>query len=222
MIDAVRVGILGGTFDPIHLGHLAAARVAQDALALTEVRFVPSYDPRHRSGRPSASGSDRLAMIELAIAGMPGWHASDLELKRQDASYTVDTLEALHAEELRPSQIFFIIGADAFADIRTWSRYPAVLDGAHFVVIARHGTALDRLPQRLPELAARMGTPADVTVAKGTRIVFIEADTPDVSATLVRERAASGVDISDLVPPAVAAFICREGLYHVANRSPAT
>lgn len=222
MIGRGRVGVLGGTFDPIHLGHLAAARVAQEALALTEVRFIPSHHPPHRPGSPLASGADRLAMIELAVAGAPGWHGSDIELQRQGMSYTYDTLASLHAGGLTPVEIFFILGADALAEIRTWSRYPNVLDAAHFVVIARHGTALQRIPELVPEIAPRLATPAEVVASDRTRVVFIEADTPDVSSTDVRARARDGADISDAVPAAVAAFIVRHGLYQVAERSPAT
>lgn len=236
MTGAVRVGVLGGTFDPIHVGHLAAARVAQNVLACSEVRFIPSHHPPHRHGAPLASGPERLAMIELAVAGTPGWHASDLELRRAGASYTYDTLAALHHDGLPASQIFFILGADAFAEIQTWSRYPAVLDAAHFVVIARHGTALDQIPQQMPELAPRiLRTHSDAARAEGnataqptlsaldesarTRIVFIEADTPDVSATEIRERAQQGRDIRDLVPASVADYIARNGLYQAAHRS---
>lgn len=222
MIDATRVGILGGTFDPIHIGHLAAARVAQQALLLTDVCFIPSHHPPHRPGRPLASGPERLAMIEGAIAGTPGWRASDLELQRRGASYTYDTLMALQRQGLTPDRIFFIIGADAFAEIASWSRYPAVLDAANFVVIARSGISLTQLPQRLPDLAARMGTAADTTPIAGTRIVLVEADTPDVSATEVRERAGAGADISTLVPPAVAAFITAHGLYRASDGSRST
>jgi nicotinate-nucleotide adenylyltransferase len=219
MTGATRVGVLGGTFDPIHVGHLTAARVAQDTLALTEVRFIPSRHPPHRPGAPLASGPERLAMIELAVAGSLNWRASDLELTREGASYSYDTLAALQAEGLKPSQIFFILGADAFAEIRTWSRYPAVLDAAHFVVIARHGTELNRIPEALPELAPRMAAPSDLASSGATHIVFIEANTPDTSSTMVRERVQRDEDISDVVPPAVAAFITQHGLYRTSEGS---
>jgi nicotinate-nucleotide adenylyltransferase len=236
MTEPVRVGVLGGTFDPIHLGHLAAARIAQDTLRLTSLRFIPSHRPPHRPGAPQASGAARLAMIELSIAGNHGWQASDLELRRQGPSYTYDTLAALHAEGLKASQLFFIVGADAFAEIRTWSRYPAVLDLAHFVVIARQGTALERIPQQVPEIAPRLvradalaegttlvegtpsGVPARLGVPLSTRVVFIEADTPDVSSTMVRERARRGEDLDGLVTRNVADYIDRHGLYRVAER----
>jgi nicotinate-nucleotide adenylyltransferase len=219
MTDRVRVGVLGGTFDPIHFGHLAAARVAQESLGLTEVRFIPSHHPPHRSGRPFASGTERLAMIGLAVADEPGWHASDIELQRQGPSYTYDTLMALHAEGLAPSAIFFILGADAFAEIRTWSRYPDVLDAAHFVAIARHGTSLKRIPELVPEIAPRLATPVDAVASDRTCVVFIEADTPDVSSTDVRERAGRGLEVADAVPAPVAAYITSHGLYRTSGGS---
>ncbi|MEZ5286305.1 MAG: nicotinate-nucleotide adenylyltransferase [Vicinamibacterales bacterium] len=149
-----RVGLLGGTFDPIHLGHLAAARAAQDALRLDGVRFIPSSVPPHRPDRPRASGYHRVQMTTLAVAATPGWDVSDVELRRGGASYTFDTLTTLRAE-FPASQFFFITGADAFAEIASWRHYPDVLDLAHFVVIARTGYEL-----RSPEgTTARAGDP---------------------------------------------------------------
>lgn len=219
MTDRVRAGVLGGTFDPIHLGHLAAARAAREALGLTEVRFIPSHHPPHRPGRPFATGADRLAMIAQAIADETSWQASDVELRRQGPSYTYDTLTALHAEGLAPVEIFFILGADAFAEIRTWSRYPHVLDAAHFVVIGRHGTSLERIPAQVPEIAPRLAAPREAVKSDRTHVVFIEADTPDVSSTAVRARASQGLDITGAVPTAVAAYIVDHGLYRTSGGS---
>jgi nicotinate-nucleotide adenylyltransferase len=225
-----RVGVLGGTFDPVHLGHLAAARSAQRALALTSVLFVPSHHPPHRPASPFASGAERLAMLDIAIAATPGWRTSTIELERDGPSYTYDTLAALHEKGLEPTQLFFIIGIDAFADIATWSRYPAVLDAAHFVVIARHRAArgagapghADALSSALPPglrstLAGRMTTPEALsepsTAATTTAVVLLDVETPDVSSTAIRQRARAGQDISDLVPAGVDAYVTRHGLY---------
>src|SRR5688572_4630014 len=148
-----RFGLLGGTFDPIHNGHLAAARAAEQAVALDVVRFIPSARPPHRADSPKASEYHRLEMIRLALASSAGhahWEVSDLELRRHGPSYTYDTLTALQDEGLTPLQIFFIIGADAFAEIATWHRYPAVLDAAHFAVVTRPGISLESLRARLP------------------------------------------------------------------------
>lgn len=208
-----RVGIAGGTFDPIHYGHLAAARAAHDALALDGVRFIPSARPPHRPDSPGASGYHRLEMVRLAVADTSGWEVSDLELAREGKSYTYDTLTTIGREGLSPLQIFFITGADAFAEVATWSRYPDVFDLAHFVVVSRPGTELDALMARLPDLAPRMCTPPIGDDVNHTRIVLLQANTPDVSATDIRGRVARGESIDGLVPPAVSAYIQRNSLY---------
>src|SRR5262249_39122927 len=123
-----RMGLIGGTFDPVHYGHLDAADAARLALGLDEVTFIPAHVPPHRSAQPRASAFHRFALLALALAGRSGYHASDLELGRQGPSFTVDTLRDLHRQGWSPAQLFFIIGADAFAEIATWHEYPAVLD----------------------------------------------------------------------------------------------
>ena len=135
MTAARRLGVLGGTFDPIHFGHLDAAEAARASLELDEVLFVPAHDPPHKPGDPHASAFHRFALIALAIQEWPGYRASDMELSREGASYTADTLRALHACGWRPSNLFFIVGADAFAEIRrgvnsprcwTWRSSPSL------------------------------------------------------------------------------------------------
>ena len=207
-----RVGLLGGTFDPIHLGHFAAARAAQHAIGLDSVRFVPSARPPHRPDSPQASEYHRLQMLRLAIADAE-WNISDLELQREGKSFTYDTLTALHDEGLEPAQIFFIIGADAFAEIATWHRYPDVLDSAHFVVVTRPGTTLQHLRDRLPSLAARMIEAAHVANLSTPRIILIQTDTPNVSSTEIRRLASRGESLDGLVTPAVAAYIAQHSLY---------
>jgi nicotinate-nucleotide adenylyltransferase len=209
----LRVGLLGGTFDPIHNGHLAMGRAAQRALTLDSVRFLPAARPPHRPDSPRASEYHRVEMIRRAIATDAGWEVCDLELRRVGPSYTFDTLSALHREGLSPLQIFFLTGADAFAEIATWHRYPEVLDAANFVVVTRPGFSLDSLRSRLPSLATRFATPADVADSATPLIVFIEGDTPDVSSTEIRRRAASGGRVEGFVPPAVAAYISQHHLY---------
>ena len=216
------VGLLGGTFDPIHVGHLAAARAAQNAFGLDHVRFIPSAKPPHRPDSPRASGYHRIEMVRLAVANTPGWAASDLELSREGPSFTYDTLTTIGGEGLSPLQIFFITGADAFAEITTWHRYPDVLDRAHFVVVARPGTAIDRLRTRLPDLASRMIAAESFTEFDTPRIILLNANTPDVSATQIRGRVASGLSIEGLVPDAVSAYIDRNSLYRSDSCAPGT
>lgn len=209
-----RLGVLGGTFDPIHFGHLDVGDAAQAALALDEVRLIPAHDPPHRPVDPRASAFHRFALVALAIDDRPSWRVSDSELTRQGASYTVDTLRALHAEGWQPSQIFFILGADAFAEIATWREFPAVLDKAHFVVVARPGTTVDAAVAKTPELGPRLHPAADAgALPRGTAIFLVEARTRDVSSTEIRTRLAAGLPIDDLVPAAVARHIVAHQLY---------
>ena len=126
---AGRVGLLGGTFDPVHQGHMAAAEAARRALSLDRVLFVPSHQPPHRPAEPRASAFHRFAMVSLAVASRDEFAASDRELRRPGPSFTADTLRELHASGTDPRQIFFIIGTDAFAEIASWRDYPALLEG---------------------------------------------------------------------------------------------
>jgi nicotinate-nucleotide adenylyltransferase len=203
MIASRRLGILGGTFDPIHFGHLDAADAARRALQLDRVLLIPSFDPPHRPTDPMASGFHRFALVALAIQGNDALSASDMELTRTGPSYTADTLRAVARQGWRPSQIFFILGSDAFAEIATWREYPAVLDTANFVVIARPGTTLDAATARTPSLRERLGQ----------SIFLVEARTRDVSSSTIRARLATRQPIDDLVPAAVARHIAAHHLY---------
>ena len=191
-----RLGVLGGTFDPIHYGHLRAGDAAAESLQLDEILVIPSHDPPHRTLDPKASAYHRFALAALAIDGRSRWRLSDVELTRSGPSYTAHTLRALHAEGWQASQIFFIIGTDAFAEIATWYDYPAVLDLAHFAVVTRPGT------------------PATPTTSAG--ISYVNADTPDISSTDIRSRLAAGLSIADLVPRAVERYILNHRLYSAA------
>jgi nicotinate-nucleotide adenylyltransferase len=218
-----RIGLLGGTFDPIHCGHLAAAVAARDVFGLDEVFLVPSHIPPHRAVQPIASPFHRFAMACLAVSGVSRLQASDEELRAEGLSYTADTLDRLHARGLNASQIFFITGADAFADIATWRRYPEVLALATFVVVARPGHALETLPSRLPALAGRMrpaAPPENDGIAGEPRIHLLETPTPDVSSTIVRDRLRRGETIDGLVPSLVEAHIRQHSLYITAENVP--
>jgi nicotinate-nucleotide adenylyltransferase len=176
MTTRLRLGLLGGTFDPIHVGHLDAADAAQHALQLDEVRFIPSHDPPHRPSDPSANAFHRFALVALALAGHAKYRASDLELRRDGPSYSADTLRAMRSEGWSASQLFFILGADAFAEIATWREFPAVLDAAHFVVISRPGTTLDAATARTPELRSRVrSVDAAATNGPETFVFLVEA-----------------------------------------------
>ena len=214
-----RLGVLGGTFDPVHYGHLDAAAAARSALGLSGILFMPSHDPPHRRLDPHATAFHRFALVSLAIDGLPGYRASDEELRRQGSSYTADTLRALHAAGWSPSQIFFILGADAFAEIATWHRFPEVLDAAHFAVVARPGTSLEAAADRTPALRGRIRTGADaLDAARETGIILVEAVTRDVSSTSIREHLSSGHSIDHLVPSSVARHIAAHHLYRTDDQ----
>jgi nicotinate-nucleotide adenylyltransferase len=213
-------GILGGTFDPIHLGHLAVARAVERALGLDRVLLVPARVPPHRV-RPSVSIYHRFAMVGLASLAAEALVASDLELDSHEPSYTSVLLDRLGGQGATASQMVFITGADAFAEIASWRHYPDLLDQCHFAVVARPGQPAERLPTSLVALASRfVTTPSEApldqphpALALGPRIFLIEAETPDVSSTEIRARARSGHPLDDLVPAPVAAYIRRHALY---------
>jgi nicotinate-nucleotide adenylyltransferase len=216
----IRIGVLGGTLDPIHCGHLEAAAAARDALDLRRVLIVPSHVPPHRSVQPAASPFHRFAMAALAVNGITRLVASDDELRTPGPSYTANTLDRLHMLGWSALQLFFITGADAFAEIATWHRYPEVLGLANFVVISRPGHALKELTWRLPDIAGRMKPASEAHSLREPSIFLLPAATPDVSSTNVRERVRRGESIHALVPPLVEAHIRQHGLYEAgtANR----
>jgi nicotinate-nucleotide adenylyltransferase len=222
----MRVGILGGTFDPIHLGHLAVADAASAAFEFTRILVVPSNHPPHRPVEPHATACHRFAMVALALADRPRMVASDVELQANDLSYTAVTLRRLHAASLAPLQLFFLTGADAFAEIATWKDYPAILDLANFVVVSRPHHPAAGMLERLPMLRDRMimcpvaGAAHRASDQNSPRIWLLEAPTPDVSSTEVRRRVREGQAVQDLVPRAVARYIERQSLYRPALAAP--
>lgn len=200
------LGLLGGTFDPVHNGHLAAGDAAQQSLNLDTVLLIPSHVPPHRQDPVGASSEQRYEMAALAAAERPGWSASRIEVDRNGPSYTYDTLVQLGEALGVGSQFFFILGADAFAEITTWSRYPAVLDLAHFVVVSRPGITLDSLRERVPSAFG-------LRPSAKTRVILVEATTPDISSTDIRRRVCAGQSLSHLVPDSVAQYITTHRLY---------
>jgi nicotinate-nucleotide adenylyltransferase len=213
-----RLGVFGGTFDPIHFGHLDAAAAARNALALDEVLFVPSHVPPHRSADPRATMFHRFAMVAFATAGLPASRAGDVELLRTGPSYTYETLDALHAEGWDPSQLFFILGADAFAEIAQWREFDRVVQGTNLAVVGRTGTSLESALGRTP-LRPRV-RPLDQAREQSlsTGVYLIEAATRDVSSTRIRAELAAGRSIARLVPETVERHIIRHGLYGAVDR----
>ena len=208
-----RIGILGGSFDPIHCGHIDLAMAAEATLGLARLFVIPASVSPHRS-QTYASGFHRFAMAALTAAGRPGWRASDLELRSDGPSYTYATLQRFHERGYAPGELFFIIGADAFADITSWRDYPAILDAANFAVVARSGHAVETLPQRLTPLAGRMVHPPIERIdASRPAIILINAVTADVSSTAIRRLCAERRPITGLVDLGVQQHIEQHGLY---------
>ena len=218
-----RFGLFGGTFDPIHEGHLDVARAARRALRLDHVILLPSNIPPHRE-TPYASAAQRFAMAALAVVGEDGLVVSDFETRSPGPSYTTSTLNRLEDSGIRIRELFYIAGADAFADIASWKDYPHLLDRCHFVVVSRPKHPAPALRLALPARADRMldaSVSGTCEVPAGPSIFLVDAPTAPVSSTAIRRlassemrREASGaLDLTGLVPDLVAAHIRAHELY---------
>lgn len=211
-MNIARLGWLGGTFDPIHCGHLDVAMAARTALKLEHVYLVPARVPPHRSA-PLASTADRLAMVTLAASTQKWLRVSNIELTEPGPSYTMDTLDRLEAQGMDLPSLHVITGADAFAEILTWKGAPGLLDRCPFVVVSRPGYPAPALRQVLPALAPRMIDAGGSDLPARPGIFLVDAPTAPVTATEVRTRASSRSSLEGLVPEAVAAYINRHELY---------
>ena len=206
------VGVFGGTFDPIHVAHLAVAQEAAESLGLECVLFVPAGQPPHKPGLEITSSRHRLAMVELAVAGNERFAASRLELDRAGPSYTVETLEALRASRSAAgtsTDLVLILSAEAFLGLMTWRDPRRVLELARFAIAPRDGypdAGPAYLEEHLPDLA--------------DRAVFLDGPRMRLSASELRDRAAAGRSLRYLVPDAVAAYIGDHGLYRTRLRNP--
>ncbi|HEX7043845.1 MAG TPA: nicotinate-nucleotide adenylyltransferase [Burkholderiales bacterium] len=207
------IGLLGGTFDPVHYGHLRPAHEVCRRLALAELRLVPAAQPPHRRP-PLATPEQRLRMVELAVAEFPGLVADDREVRRGGVSYTVPTLEALRAELGPRVPLCFVLGADAFAGLPSWHRWEALFELAHLVVMERPGAPLVR--EALPVWAASRlcASPDALAGRRSGSIALLPVTQYDISATRLREIIARGGTPSfDEIPRAVWEYIQRHNLY---------
>lgn len=211
MRTVARRGWLGGTFDPIHCGHLDVARAAHAALGLERVTLVPSRIPPHRP-QPIASAADRAAMANLA-AVEPWLDVSTIELDGQGPSYTATTMDRLDTLGVDLRTLVVITGADAFVGILSWHRVDELLDRVTFAVVSRPGHPASSLRAALPALAPRMVSPDQRSGTSQPCIVLVDAPTAPVSSTMVRAAIAAGQSLSGLVPDAVEAYIAAHGLY---------
>jgi nicotinate-nucleotide adenylyltransferase len=210
------IGLLGGTFDPIHLGHLRLAEEMAEALGLDCVHFLPTGTPPHRA-RPQASPADRLAMVSQAIAGNPRFRLDQHEIHKTTPCYMVDTLAELRAEPGGARPIVLFLGADAFAGLESWHQWRRLFDLCHIAVAERPGHDLARLlPATLAaELRARVAdVPADLAAAPAGRIFRHAITQLDISASRIRELVTAGRSPRYLLPEAVLDYIQRNRLYH--------
>lgn len=196
----MKVGVLGGTFDPVHLGHLVLAERARDELSLDLVLFVPAGDPWRKSHREITPAEHRLAMLQLAVEGNDAFGVSDLEIRREGPTYTADTLAVLAAERL-DDEFYFIVGADALADMPNWHEPERIVEHARLAVAPRDVQEANIAALALPAIAGR--------------IVQFTMPPLAVSSTEVRERIAAGRSVRYLVGDRVLDYIGERGLYRV-------
>lgn len=198
----MEVGVFGGTFDPIHLGHLAVAEEVGAKLRLDEVIFVPAGQPWLKADRPVSPAVHRMEMVALAIADNPSFKISSIEVDRPGPTYTVDTMDVLRRELGAGAKISFILGGDALYELPQWKEPARLVQMCRLVAFNRPGAvppSLSWLESAIPGVSQH--------------IIFVEVSQVDVSATQIRQRAAQGTSLHGLVPKAVERYILEQGLY---------
>lgn len=212
------IGLFGGTFDPIHCGHLRAAAEVRRRAGLDRILFIPSHIPPHKAAGGAAPAADRLRMVEIACRRRAGFEVSPIEVESRGPSYSLRTVRKI--KRLFPgTRVFFIVGVDAYLDIGTWHEYEKVLDECRFLVTGRPGFALERAGDVLGgRLGARTGPlaaagPLGAAAPPRFRVILVPIRALDVSSTLVRDRVRRGAPLAGLVPGPVAAYIRAHQLY---------
>ena len=217
-----RIGLLGGTFNPIHNAHLAIARQAREMLALDRVVMIPSGDPPHKPSNGLASAKDRYEMVRLALASDPHLAISDVEVRRSGKSYSIDTVRLLQQEYGNETRLHFLIGLDAFLEFPTWHEPETLLTLCSFVVLSRPGLsfqALSTLPliPRLPQASLTdldQGRAVRLDVPIGLQsLICLRVAPSTVSASDIRGRIARGASTANLLPPAVESYILQHHIY---------
>ena len=221
----LKVGLFGGTFDPIHRGHLTVARAAQERFQLSKILFVPAASPPHKQDQTITAYAHRYAMVALAVAGERAFVPSAIESPEERGnrpSYSIDTVRRLKEELKKSDRIFFLIGMDAFKDIASWRDPEALLRETEFVVMNRPGWSLAQVGASLPESMRVSPTVTKATrhqpatrdiVLNGARLHLLTDVSEKISATQIRKAAQSGRKLEALVGPAVAEYIRKTGLY---------
>jgi nicotinate-nucleotide adenylyltransferase len=210
-------GLLGGTFDPIHLGHLRCAEEMREIFGLDKIIFIPAARPPLKKNEITPF-ADRLKMIRLAIRGNPAFEVSTIEGRRKGRSYTIDTVRHFLDLQGKGLELFFILGEDAFRDIRLWKDWEELLSRCHFAVMNRPGFGKEDLAGILtPQLAARcryIRSRSGFRGPAGTFIFFRPVTCLDISSTDIRKRLAEGKSVRYLIPERVLDYIYKKSLYH--------
>jgi len=211
-----RLGVFGGTFNPIHLAHLRSAEEVGEALQLDRVLFVPSGTPPHKAGRDIAPAHHRLAMVRLAIRGNPRFRVSSMEIERPGGSYSIDTVAALH--HLYPTtRLFLIVGMDQFRELGTWKAYRQLVRSCDLVVTSRPGFRFERAHRDLPVAVRRefcyQPSAERLVHETGNEISFLRISDLEISASAIRARVRHGSSVRYLLPASVQRYIERHHLY---------
>jgi len=213
----MKIGLFGGTFDPIHWGHLRSAEEVREAFKLDRILFVPAGNPPHKKGRPITLSKDRAQMVRLAIAGHKTFAVSQVEVERAGKSYTIDTLRELIAISGGGDSYYFIIGHDAFAEIASWKDFHELFSLCNFIVTSRPGfgnsQSLRTLPVAVTGLFCYEKKKNAYRHTSGTYLYFLRITDIAIAASDIRKRVAAARSIRYLVPSQVEAFIKRKGLY---------
>ncbi|HVG03262.1 MAG TPA: nicotinate-nucleotide adenylyltransferase [Nitrospira sp.] len=219
----MRLGLLGGSFNPIHRCHLSIAHSARQLLQLDRILFIPTGDPPHKPSDTLAPAPHRYRMVELAIQDVPEFGLTDVEIRRPGKSYSVDTVRTIQEENGPDARLFFMIGLDAFLDLPSWKDPEILLSECHFVVFSRPSVsfrALKSIPffhfidaDILTALDAGQKERADLLVAPKRSLTFLRIPPCDISASEVRRLIAGGNSLANRLPPPVQSYILRQGLY---------
>lgn len=216
-MSSQRIGVLGGTFDPVHNGHLSVAGMVQEVFELDTVVFIPAYEPPHKQSIRLTPFTDRLAMLKQAVIDIPFFQVSAIEAGRLGPSYSIDTLQHLKKELSTSTELFFIIGSDAFAEIASWKSYVKLPEFAHFIVIARAPFIISKLDSMIQQLFPDYAFDRLLNCWRKSDcpgcfyLVIIEPIL--VSSTEIRQRVRQGLDITSMVPPQVVSYIKANNLY---------
>jgi len=218
----VNIALFGGTFDPVHSGHIAAAQAAQAAFSLDQILFIPARVPPHKRARHLTAFPHRHAMVALACAGNSRFVPSILESRGEnqgEPNYSITTVRKLAAQMSHGDQLFFLIGADAFLEIATWKEPVALLDAVHFIIVSRPGFAITRAAGAIPP-ELQPGAISDHCIQlRRTRIHLLTTVEADISSSRIRELASRRQSLAGLVPEAVEEYIQKLALYQNEDQS---